>query len=104
MGISRSRQGKPSPESGRACIGNRVNHDDNVGAGRKRETITSLLIPAITPIGGMNLYPHLGITSGHGRGFILACVIHQNDEVDNAGGHDFVIGLPKGASGVVGPA
>ena len=43
----------------------------------------------------MHLHLHLGKSARDRHRFVMAGVIDQNNQIDDALGHDFVIGLPK---------
>ena len=44
---------------------------------------------------------HVRQSARHGRGFILARVVYQNDAIDDAVCHDFIISLAQSPGGVV---
>ena len=79
-----------------------MNHDDDVGAGCKREPVTSLLISAVAAIFRMHLHLHVLERARDLHRFIIARVVHHYDKIDNPLLHDFVVGPFQRARGVVG--
>ena len=79
-----------------------MDHDDDIGAGGEGEAIAGLLVPAITAVHGMDFQLRLLEGARDGDGFIMAGIIHDDDEIDDPMRHDFVIGLAQCARGIVG--
>ena len=78
-----------------------MNHDDDVRAGREGEAIARLLISAVAAIDRMHFHLHLRQRSGDGHRIVMTRVVHDDDEIDDPLGHDFVVGLAQGAGRVI---
>ena len=68
-----------------------MNHDNNVGSGGERETVTGLLIRTIAAILRMHLDLHAVQRAGDRHRSILTCIVHHNHEIDDAMRHYLVV-------------
>ena len=79
-----------------------MNHNDDVGVGRERETVTGFLIATVTAVFRMHFDLHLFQRPGNRHSLIVTGVIDHDDKIDNPLRHHFVVGALQGARGVVG--
>src|SRR5439155_20396360 len=79
-----------------------VDHDDAVGALLEREPVARLLVRPVASVDRVSVHAGTGKRPGDGRRGIVAAVVDDDHEVDDALGHHLVVRLPERARGVVG--
>ena len=80
----------------------RMNHDDDVCSGSKRETVTGLLIRAIAAVYRMDLHLDPIKRVRDCRRLILTGIIDNDHKIDNAVRHHLFICLTQSARRVIG--
>ena len=73
-----------------------MDHDHDVRPRLQGHPVAGLLVAAVTLVPFMDKHLRMGQTGGDGRGFITACVIHQDHQIHDPLLHNLVIGPLEG--------
>jgi len=78
-----------------------MHHNDDIGIGLEGQAVTGFLIGPVTEIARMGMNDGVRQLCSDGSGLVVAGIIDDNNEVDDSLGHNFIVRLSEGLSGVI---